>query len=653
MQVLHRNRRFALAACGLLLFISAAVAGMQQRNPRLVESSQPTTAAATRPAPRDEITAPGANQVRRSERVVSALEPAENLLDFVMPHFTGRTLTWISIVLILTLTFQTRPLLSWHNLDGITLAIITILLPLRGNTTPTEFAGGFTVQWWVYAAMSVIAGYWLLRGLGLFFSERVPMFGPNVSEGAMCVLLIAGLLIAFNTILTMPASAASRDAMIGGLGIVETGHLPYGDVPGSDQQSPLLYAVHAAAVKVAPPFNSDGSQFSWSDRKQLAAQRFSREDTPVAIRLVNATLFFLMFLGILVLGLKHHSVAMAQTISAIFCIFPGATECLNQPELMLPAVLVTWSLALAGLPLLGGFGSVLMLVLAGVVAPWAWLALPLLLAHFFRRGIHALGALLGLAAGVAGVLFGLAMHTEPTLPRVDGALAAANVSPLYDITLSSTESKYVLTKAEPTAASATMLSPAWKWLVERDDWRLGQSVNTQAPAGVDSAMVRFRELTVGETAREGLQREYRRQFSHDDVGARILPALRTVLEATALSASPQRLEHPGSWELWAGTTGDGLWINIRRAAKVALGLLAFVLAFLLFGGGRKPAHQLIGGMLTLLAGIQLVSEGGAATNLVWMTPAMLAALAVQNPAAMPLPVATAGPGVAPRITVTR
>ncbi len=652
MQTSIRTRRVAIGWCALLLCGSLAWAGTQQPNPR-VETTQPTSSTATRPVVSDNTTTTGESQVRRSERVVRALEPAQNLLDSVMPHFAGRTLTWISVVLILTLTFQTRPLLSWHNLDGITLALIAILLPMRGDTSAAALGGGFTVQWWVYAALSVIAGYWLLRGLGLFFAERVPMFGPNVSEGAMCVLLVAGLLIAFNTILTAPASLASRDGLVGGMGLAETGYFPYGDVPGADHQSPLLYAAHAAAVKVAPPFSTDGSQYSWADRKQLVAQHFDAADTPVAIRLVNATLFFLMFLGVLILGLKHHSVAMAQTIAAIFCIFPGAAECFNQPELMLPAVLVTWSLALAGLPILGGFGSVLMLVLAGLAAPWAWLGLPLLLAHFFRRGIHALGALVGLVGGVAGVLFALAMHTQPSLPRPDGVLAAAYVSPAYDVTLSSSESKYILTKAEPATNGSTLLGPMWKWLLEQDDWRLGQSVSVQAPTGVDGSMVRFRELAVDDGGRDGLQREYRRQFPHHDVNARLLPALRTVLEATTLTAPPERLGDPGSWELWAGTGGDAVWINIRRAAKVALALLSFVLAFLLFGGGRKPVHQMIGGMLALLAGIQLVSEGGAATDLVWMTPAMLAALAVQNPAAMPLPVAPAVAGASPRITINR
>lgn len=637
------------------LTLAPAAAQVEPRVPATAAISQPATRAA-RAADAPDGSARDESAVRTSERVVEALTPASNFLELLLPRLDGGALTWVAVMLILTLTFQIRPLFSWHNLDGLSLAAIAILLPLRADLSIGALPGGYTVQWWTYLALSMIAGYWLLRGLGLFFAQRVPMFGPNVSEGAMCVLLVAGLLIAFQTILTAPTSASARDGLVGGLALVETGALPYGDAPGVDRHSPLLYAVYAGAAQVAPPFGADGALLSWADRRQLSTRELGAGEVPAAIRLVNASLFLLMFLGILVIGLKHHSLAMAQTIAAIFCVFPAAAECLNRPDLMMPAMLVTWSLALVGMPGLGGLLSVATLVLAGAAAPWAWLGLPLLLAHFFRRGIHALGALIGLGGGFAALAYGLALHTQPALPRDDGALRAAGVAPKFVATLGTDESKYVLSEVEPTPPAGNLLGFAWKWLLEQDDWRLGQKLNVAAPTGVDGAQVRFREVAAEGAARDGLQRAYRRQFSGHDVRGRFLPAVRTLLEATAARGdAEQSAGLPGAWELWAGADGDaGVWSNIRRAGKVTVGLLSLVLAFLLFGGGRKPAHQLVGGMLALLAASQLVSESGAVQHLVWMTPLMLAALAVQNPAGLALPVASvAGAGPAPRITITR
>src|SRR5262249_1510407 len=52
----------------------------------------------------------------------------------LIPSFSGTTITWIAVVLILALLLQTRPLFSWLNLDGLMLALAAVALAFRSET---------------------------------------------------------------------------------------------------------------------------------------------------------------------------------------------------------------------------------------------------------------------------------------------------------------------------------------------------------------------------------------------------------------------------------------------------------------------------------------------------------------------------------------
>ncbi|MFQ5807757.1 MAG: hypothetical protein ACE5I3_15025, partial [Phycisphaerae bacterium] len=270
-------------------------------------------------------------------------KPASALWADFLPELSGSTLAWIAAVVILLLTLQTKPLLSWHNLDGLVLALTALLLSLRNNGgviqgDPT----GQTVQWWTYLLLTLVGLYWVARGLKLLLAKTVPALGPNVSEGAMIVLIIAGLCIAASHVAKAPLSAGSRDGLIGGICVAETGQLPYGDAFGHDARSPLLYLLHAGVVKLVEPTyepSLDPVAMRWADRKAWLNDAAWETVDLTAVRLVNALLFVLLVGALAGIGHRHHSIALGQMLVVILCIFPGALECLARPEIMLPTTL--------------------------------------------------------------------------------------------------------------------------------------------------------------------------------------------------------------------------------------------------------------------------------------------------------------------------
>src|SRR5262249_17255848 len=133
---------------------------------------------------------------------------------------------------------------------------------------------GRPVQFWAYILLTVIALYWIVRGFRLLLSKTVRPMTANVSPGAMSVLALAGLAIALHTIVAAPLSPGSRDGIVGGVCLAETGKLPYGDAPGYDARSPLLYALHAPAVKVLPP-SIDIHRLSADEPQPSAARKLS------------------------------------------------------------------------------------------------------------------------------------------------------------------------------------------------------------------------------------------------------------------------------------------------------------------------------------------------------------------------------------------
>src|SRR5262245_55496368 len=84
-----------------------------------------------------------------------AAQPGSTLSPFraLIPNFSGTTITWIAVVLILALLLQTRPLLSWSNLDALALALAALALAFRSETAQVS-EGGPTLQAWSYGILT-------------------------------------------------------------------------------------------------------------------------------------------------------------------------------------------------------------------------------------------------------------------------------------------------------------------------------------------------------------------------------------------------------------------------------------------------------------------------------------------------------------------
>ena len=380
-----------------------------------------------------------------------------------------------------------------------------------------------------------------------------------------------------------------------------------------------------------------------------------------AVRLANALLLVLLLSALAGIGHRMHSVALGQMLVVVACIFPGVLECLARPEIMLPTVLLAWSIAFVTVPGVGGLLSVLALVLAGLAWPWAWLALPVMLAYFFRRGWQALGATIGLVGGAAAAVVGITALVAPALPRADGALREAGMTPPYAARLSD-DGTPVIEHRRPSETIEPMFikKRIWRPLLNRDELRLDSaSMQPALPNGVDARAVRYRDVVATGEAREVLQDDYRAALAQEPQVARMCASLRTVLEATWKPEVKPTAPVVGVWDLWAAEQPGGQWTLIRRVAKIVVGLLALLVALVLIRGQRPQVHQLIGGLLVVCAATLVISMPGAATNWVWLMPAALAALAANSgaPAAKLETRASERPpldlGPAPRITVEK
>lgn len=604
----------------------------------------------------------GPEQVPAATEALTA--PPAILEGDLSPALDQAALTWIAVVAILVLTLQTRRLRSWHNLDALALALAAVLLAVRDNhgvlaNDPT----GQTVQAWAYLLLSVLGLYWLVRGVRLLLARSAPSLRVNVSEGAMVVLIIAGLFVAGSTILSAPLSSGSRDGLIGGICAAETGKLPYGDTPGHDARSPLLYLLHAGAAKIVPPTYGDGIAMHWEDRDQWLGDAVWNTLDPTVIRLVNAAVFVLLLAALAMIGIRQHSLALGQALVIIACVFPGVLDCLARPEIMLPTMLVAWSIAFVTVPGVGGLVSVLLMTIAGLAWPWAWLALPVMLGYYWRQGWHALGSTVGLLGGAAATLVGMTALVAPSWPRASGALAQAGLAPAYEAQLSDDGTPVIAHDQQAEAVARTFKSWAWKFLLERDELSLDSIASRLAlPNGIDASSIKVRDVAVTGAARSELQRDYREALNYASNVMRTSAALRTLLEATwkpEFTRAPSRL---GTWDLWAvaapGT--DARWTLIRRSGKIVVGVLALLAAFMLVRGERGRPHQLLGGLLVVSAGTLLISLEGAVANWVWLIPTAFAALAARHGAPQaqvaPRPIGNLPPyqqGPAPRITVEK
>ena len=598
--------------------------------------------------------------------ITGSAGPRESFWYDLVPHFDPTTLAWVAVVVILMLTLQTRPFFSLRNVDGLMLVLIALLLPLRDNESFIRGdQSGATVQWWVYLVLTLIALYWVLRGLRLALARVVPVWQTNVSEGGLVVVLAAGLILVGNYVAKAPVTDGSRDGLTGGICVADTGKLPYGEGANFDARSPLLYLLYGGAVQVVEPTYNVSESLDWDQRTDWDKEEVFNSPTfdDTVIRLVNALLTLLLLAALAAIGYRNHSVAAGQCLVAIACVFPGSIECLGHPEIMLPTVLLAWSVALARVPGIGGLLSLLLAVMAGVAWPWAWLVLPVLLAYFLRNGVPGLGAVVGLLGGAAAIVAGLLTLVAPSLPRQDGALKGAGYTPTYAARNSSDGALVIEYNPEHETVEPTFKSWFWKWMLSRDELTLSDVTPQPAlPNGVDAGAVMLRDINANGPARLSLQRAYRASLRDLSPVDRALVAARTVIESTWKPATPPAVARIGAWDLWNATVAPeraAHWDLIRRVCKVLAGVLALLLAVVMMRGERPRIHHLVGALLVISAAVLLVSPAGAVANWVWLLPTVLAALAAQSlpltakktPAIGQLPPLDYGP--APRITVDR
>jgi hypothetical protein len=335
-------------------------------------------------------------------------------------------------------------------------------------------------------------------------------------------------------------------------------------------------------------------------------------------------------------GRALHSGTMGLTLATIFCIFPGAIECLNRPDVMLAAALLAWAVAFATFERAAGLLSLLFIVLAGLAWPWAWMGVPVLLGYFLRRGWDAAGAVAGTLAGAAGAAALLVLMTRPAIPRADGAVAAAGLHKQYVARV--TDGTVVVDKVDVPATPASTESfirrqrrAMWEWLV-RDDLTLAsaEQATVSLPAGVSGREIAFFEVEPTGPALQRLEAAYA------DLPTRALTAmgrarcaLRTALEATWLPVQSDPPPGPAIWDVFASGAGAMDASQSRRWAKIAAGVLTLFTSILLLARGRQ-VHQALGGLLAVTAMAVLVSMSGAVANLALLLPVVLPLLAANH-----------------------
>ncbi len=588
------------------------------------------------------------------ESTTGASTPSSTLTAF-WPDLGPATLAWFAVVAIIALTVRPKPLLLGRSLDGLMLAGTSLLLLLRG-IAGSPVGTTHTWQWWAHLGLTAVAAYWLVRGISLLLRQRPVLHSGTVSNGTRVVLVAAGLALCVHQIASAPLSAGSRDGTVGGIHLADTGKLPYGDAALYESRSPLLYMLHAGPVRawtplLTPALDTQGEsgplEMTWDNYAQWIDGDWQESANLAAARIVNAGLFIGVLIGFFLIGRLLRSSSSGWTMVALLCLFPGTLECLSRPEIMLPTLLLTWSVVFALLPGVGGLLGTFCLVMAGLAWPWMWLGLPVMLAHFWRRGWHVVGSTLGLAGGVGVCLCMLANHVQPSLPRDNGALAMAGLQPIFEAQMTDDGHLAIDRRAIQDEAldSPATSRPLWRMLVNRETNTLdtADGLAIDWPNGLGGPDVAYRQIMATGAARTRLQESYRATLSDLPAARRLPIALRTVLEATWMPAVAQESRVTSAWTTWGGPAPmEQRWVQIRRIAKVVVALLVVWASLATFFGRRVRPRQLIGALMLTISGALLISEMGAVTNLVCLLPLVAALWAVGDPPERPGVKATNG-----------
>lgn len=636
----------------VLLSILLATAGTSLAR---AQDTDESTAAATQPASAPALM-PNRSPTAPPDIPFVERSPFESL---VLPDIQLPPAILFGAVVVLILFLSNRPFTTGRSLDAIILAAGCVLLALRGGT-PALF--GPNTTWLTYTLLTVFGAYWLARGLVFMRASHISRAEVGVGEAAQGVLAVAALLLALHTIANAPLTQASQDGLVGGIHLLDTGTMPYGVTVGYDGQSPLLYAAHAAVAHLMPPEIAVGSELiplTWDKRHIWEHMDWPEAEGVAAARMVNALLFLLAIIGLTTLGRWLHSTSMGLALATAFAVLPGISECLTRPDILLPMVLLIWTLVFATLPGLFALFASAILVIAGLAWPWLWLALPALLLWFVGRGWAASAGAIGMVGGTAAAVWIAIGLTLPGPPRADGAIAAAGITTSH---VARVQNGSLLISAQSGNANPAsgIRAQFWQMLLDQETGRLRSQASTlrfEEAANTGGGELIFRELAVEAGARERLIPLYREAVAENGY----LPHLRTLLESVWLPTRSTEPTARGAWMVWSAENPDreAQIVNIRRAIKVAAGILALLLAVMVIANRLNQPYQLVGVVTAICAAALIASESGAVANqALLLTPALLLFAVdgrattlggLSRPSPVPLPAAPTGSG--PRISV--
>ncbi len=571
------------------------------------------------------------------------------------PVLRGPTQAWVAALLVLLACWQGTALFSMRNVTAALLALSAFVFLLRdASGVVTLGAIPISANTLALGLLVGLALFALVRGLGLVFRGPGPAAQPNLSRGGALLLLLAGLGVAAEHIVGATLSPASKDGLVGGVYTAKTGRLPYGEAEVPQSQSPLVYLLYAGAARLGDPrwFDADGhvQPLTWDNRATWRERDWPTRLHPLTPALAAGGALLLIVLAVYVCGLRLAGAEFGAAMAAILCVHPAITECLGHVEWLVPAALLSWSVAVLFVPGVGAWLAPAMLVIAGAAWSWAWLGLPALLAFFARRSLPALlAALVGTLGGAAALLALVTAVATPSWPYLERSFAAAGVTPAQYVSLSPEGPAQRTVNQDQPPAHNTLLAPLWRWLLAGDD------------------------AIVDETQRAALRGEYERGHAAVDFPTRARMALRTMLESVWLGPPAEAAPQPSTWAAWRSGGGGSMSERIelvRRLAKGAVIVLALGLALAIFIGRPQHPGVVAGAMLVIAAGVLLAGATGAASNWVWLLPLLLIGELLYEPRlAGPVatgPVATkprrapdAGPiplasgGSLPRITIER
>lgn len=564
----------------------------------------------------------------------------------IWPRWDEPTVVWLSILGILAATLRFRGGEWPRAMDGVVLALLCIALLLRRLPAADLAADGHAWRWWGFLLLSAGAAYWVLRGL-LVAGGRAPLRYLEGS-GAALVLLVAGALLAWNTLRSGPISRGGIDTFAGAMHVLDQGQLPYGALPGRDSRSPLVYLTAAgysqALGRVILPAEAGGTGTTSRGTIEVGV------DDPVrysdaTLRSLHTVLTLAIVVGLLLIGHSLHSLTMGLSIAAVFLLFPGTLEALHDTPTLLAAALMTWAVAFWFVPMVGSLFSAIAVVLAGFVWPWSWLALPIIMAFSIRRGWSFIGAFLGALVGLAIIGATLTSFVRPTLPRYDGMMRVGGLTPRYMAELRAAPATLVITPAaEESQAPSHLLMPLAQWLLRQESIHIANAFERpgaqriELPEGVAAASIQYGEIKPqDEPTYDLLQAEYRYDVAAAPERVRFAAALRTILESTWKPRTDPFAFETSAWSAWGAFDPEGpvAFDYLRRAFKIVAIVLSLFLAVLILIRREVHMSAMAGAIAAASAMALLASAAGAGANWVWLLPSVLAAHAASKTLTLP------------------